>query len=158
MTTPGEEILALWHERRSGMGFAFNRMEEITRLYNGDLALPLPQVDKIEKAAVANLIQQGIDQLGARVASVRPAVDCPSAEPGQPMADKKARNRRLAIMGWWDKSMMDVLDGRRARHLLAYASSPSSCAPATTTSTASRRGTSALRSPPSRARAPTPTT
>jgi hypothetical protein len=102
----------------------FNKMEEIRRLYNGELILPLPQVDKVEKAAVANLVQQGIDQLGARISSVMPAVDCPSLSPGQPAADKRARDRRMAIMGWWDHSIMDVLDGRRARHLLAYGSTP----------------------------------
>ena len=122
--TTSETILALWHERRAAAGPMFNKMEEIRRLYNGELILPLPQVDKVEKAAVANLVQQGIDQLGARISSVRPAVECPSQNPGQPLADRKARDRRLAIMGWWDHSMMDVLDGRRARHLLAYASSP----------------------------------
>jgi hypothetical protein len=124
MTTECEVILAMWHERRSAMGPMFAKMEEIRRLYNGDLVLPLPQVDKVEKAAVANLVQQGIDQLGARISSVKPDVDCPPLFPGQPLSERKARDRRLAIMGWWDHSMMDVLDGRRARHLLAYASSP----------------------------------
>lgn len=119
-----EEIIALWHERRSAMGSMFSKMEEIRRLYNGDLILPLPQVDRVEKAAVANLVQQGIDQLGARIASVRPDVTCPSISPGQPLADKRAGMRRKAILGWWDKSIMDVLDGRRARHLLAYGSTP----------------------------------
>jgi hypothetical protein len=119
-----QEIIRLWHERRSAAGPMFAKMEEIRKLYNGDLVLPLPQLDKLEKAAVANLIQQGIDQLGSRISSVRPNVICPAMSPGQPLSEKKARDRRLAIMGWWDHSVMDVLDGRRARHLLAYASSP----------------------------------
>jgi len=120
----GEEILHLWHERREAAGPMFNKMEEIRKLYNGELILPLPQIDKVEKAAVANLVQQGVDQLGARIASVRPDVTCPSLSPGQPLADRKASDRRKAILGWWDKSIMDVLDGRRARHLLAYGASP----------------------------------
>ena len=124
MSTSEDEIIQLWNERRKTLGPMFNKMEEITKLYNGDLALPLPQIDKVEKAAVANLVQQGIDQLGARVASVRPNVTCPSLAPGVPLQDRKANMRRKAILGWWDKSIMDVLDGRRARHLLAYASSP----------------------------------
>lgn len=124
MSTSGEQILSLWRERKSAMGTMFARMDEIRKLYNGDLVLPLPEMDKVEKAAVANLVQQGIDQLGARISSVKPDVDCPSENPGQPLADKRARQRRLAILGWWDKSIMTVLDGRRARHLLAYASSP----------------------------------
>lgn len=75
--TSCEQILSLWHERRTAMGPMANKMEEIKKLYNGDLILPLPQIDKVEKAAVANLVQQGIDNYGARVASVKPNVDCP---------------------------------------------------------------------------------
>lgn len=119
-----EQILALWHERSMAEAVPNGRRAEIQRLYNGDDKVPLPEVDKVEKSAVANLIRQGIDQLGARVSSVAPDVDCPSIDPGAVEADKLARQRRLAILGWWDRSMMDVLDGRRARHLLAFAASP----------------------------------
>ena len=85
-------------------------MDEIRKLYNGEMVLPLPQIDKVEKAAVANLVQQGIDQLGARVSSVRPDVQCPSVSPGVPLKDRQAGDRRKAILGWWDRSMMDVLE------------------------------------------------
>ena len=124
MTTACETIIELWNERRRAAGPMFNKMDEITKLYNGEMVLPLPQVDRMEKAAVANLIQQGIDQLGARISSVRPDVTCPSTSPGVPLKDRQASDRRKAIRGWWDHSTMDVIDGRRARHLLAYASSP----------------------------------
>jgi hypothetical protein len=124
MTTSAEQICALFYERKNSMSASFSRMEEVRKVYEGEDSVPLPEMDRMEKAAVANLIRQGIDQLGARVASVRPDVDCPSLSPGQPRADKMARQRRQAILGWWDKSIMDVLDGRRARHLLAYASTP----------------------------------
>ncbi len=124
MTTSAEQILEMWRTRVQSTSTAMQRMDEIRRAYNGDLVLPLPQMDKVEKAAVANLIQQGIDQLGARISSVKPDVDFPSENPGQALADKRARQRRMAVLGWWDKNIMTVLDGRRARHLLAYASSP----------------------------------
>ena len=124
MTSTPEEILGLWRERKNAQSSSLVRMDKVHRLYDGNLDLPLPQIDRVEEAAVANLIQQGIDQLAARVSSVRPDVDCPSENPGQQLADKRARQRRMAILGWWDKSILSVLDGRRARHLLAYASSP----------------------------------
>ena len=124
MAITDAEIMHLWQERRQANGPMFAKMEEIRKLYNGDLILPLPQIDKIEKAAVANLVQQGIDQLGARVSSVRPDVSCPAVSPGVPLSDRKASDRRKAILGWWDHNTMDVQDGRRARHILAYASSP----------------------------------
>jgi hypothetical protein len=118
------EIIQEWMERQKFMSPMFQRMGEIQKLNNGELVLPLPEVDKVEKAAVANLIQQGIDQLGSRIASVRPDVDCPSISPGNTRADQRAYKRRQAILGWWDHSMVDILDGQRARHLIAYASSP----------------------------------
>lgn len=122
--TSAERILALRRERGQANAKRFASMDEIRRLYDGEDSVPLPEMDKMEKAAVANLIRQGIDQLGARIASVRPDVDCPSTSPGQPTAERQARQRRQAILGWWDHSTLDILDGRRARHLLAYASSP----------------------------------
>lgn len=119
-----EEILHLWRDRKEAKGPHIARMDEIDKAYHGALVLPLPEMDKVEKSAVANLISQGIDQLGARVSSVRPDVDCPSTNPGQEKADKLSRERRMAILGWWDKSEHEILDGKRARHLLAYGSSP----------------------------------
>src|SRR6516225_6801080 len=116
--------MRLWKERSSEFSPMFQRMHEVSKLYNGELVLPLPEVDKVEKAAVANLIQQGIDQLGARIASVVPDVDTPSVTPGNQAADRRAYKRRQAILGWWDHSMVDILDGQRARHLIAYAASP----------------------------------
>lgn len=119
-----EEILRLWRERKEAKGPALARMDSIQKANDGAMVLPLPEMDKVEKAAVANLINQGIDQLGARVASVQADIDFPSTDPGKPAADKLARQRRSVALGWWDKSEMEILDGKRARHLLAYASAP----------------------------------
>lgn len=119
-----EEILRLWRERKEVKGPALARMDSIQKANDGAMVLPLPEMDKVEKAAVANLINQGIDQLGARVASVQADIDFPSTDPGKPAADKLARQRRSVALGWWDKSEMEILDGKRARHLLAYASAP----------------------------------
>ena len=124
MSTSAEHILQLWRERKSHRSPLLAKDNVILRAYNGDMDLPLPELDKVEKAAVANLIRQGIDQLAARISSVRPDVDCPSQTPGQDLADKRARLRRMAILGWWDHSQMDILDARRARHLLAFAETP----------------------------------
>ena len=124
MPIADEQIVTLWRSRKDRRSRVVNRMDEIRRAYNCELSLPLPEMDKVEKAGVANLIQQGIDQLGARIASVAPDLDCPSTYPGQTLADKRARMRRLAILGWWDHSEMDVLDARRARHLIAYGEAP----------------------------------
>ena len=124
-----EEICALWTQRKGARAPIIARMDTIRRAYEGDFLLPLPELDKTQRAAVANLIQQGIDQLGARIASVKPDVTCPSTVPGQQLAEKRAGQRRQAILGWWDKNDMDVLDLRRARHLIAYAEAPAMIRP-----------------------------
>ncbi len=124
MSRSAEDIITQYHARKSVAGPVVSRMDEIRQAYNGDLVLPLPQMDKVEKAAVANLIAQGIDQMAQRISSVYADVECPSTIPGQALADKAARRRRQAILGWWDFSEIEIMDGRRARHLLAYATSP----------------------------------
>ena len=43
---------------------------EVRDTYEGGIAVPLPELSKDEQIAVANLVQQGTDQLGMRVSSV----------------------------------------------------------------------------------------
>lgn len=124
MSRTAEEIVELWRQRHRDAGPLVAKMDEIRLAYNGDLALPLPQMDRTEKAAVANLIAQGIDQTAQRIASVVPDVSCPAMTPGQALAEKNARQRRQALLGWWDSSALEIMDGRRARHLLAYTCTP----------------------------------
>lgn len=124
MSRTAEEIVALWRQRERAAGPLVMRMNEIRLAYNGDLALPLPQMDKTEKAAVANLIAQGVDQTAQRIASVIPDVACPPMTPGQALAEKNARNRRAAVLAWWDTSELEIMASRRARHLLAYTCTP----------------------------------
>ena len=39
----------------------FNEMEAVERAYYGDMAIPLPQIEKSEAPAIANLIYAGIE-------------------------------------------------------------------------------------------------
>ena len=123
------QIVTMYQERRSQRSGQFRRMQEIRDHYNGDVIVPLPELDEAEKPAIPNLIAQGIDAFAMRVASVLPDVQYPSLRPGIQVADNRARDRRLANLGWWDMNRMGTKVRRRARHLTAYGMSAVSLSP-----------------------------
>ena len=123
------QIVTMYQDRRSGRSAMFRRMQEIRDHYNGDVIVPLPELDEAEKPAIPNLIAQGIDQFAMRVASVLPDIQYPSLRPGIQVADNRARDRRLANIGWWDMNKMSTKVRRRARHLTAYGMSAVSLSP-----------------------------
>lgn len=123
------QIIVLYQERRASRSGLFRRMQEIRDHYNGDVIVPLPELDEAEKPAIPNLIAQGIDQFAMRVASVLPDIQYPSLRPGIQIADNRARDRRLANIGWWDMNKMGTKVRRRARHLTAYGMSAVSLSP-----------------------------
>ena len=114
------KIVTLYQSRRRDRGAMFNRMDEIRRHYNGDIVIPLPELDDMEKPAIPNLIAQGIDQFAMRVASVLPDISYIPTRPGIQTSENKARDRRLANLGWWDMNKMGTKLRRRSRHLTAY--------------------------------------
>jgi hypothetical protein len=124
-----DEIVAL-HRLRSGQrGDYLSRMKEISRHYNNEVTVPLPELDANEKPAVANLLAQGIDQFSLRVASVMPDVQFPPLRGNIEASVENARKRRLAALGWFDMNDMNMKMRRRARYQVAYASSPVSIHP-----------------------------
>jgi len=123
------QVVTMYQERRRERGGLFGRMEEIRRHYNGDIIVPLPELDEMEKPAIPNLIAQGIDQFAMRVASVMPDVSYLPVRPGIQVSENKARDRRLANLGWWDMNKMPTKLRRRARHLTAYGMSAVTISP-----------------------------
>ena len=99
-------------------------MRQLRDAYNGDLIIPLPEMDRREKSAVANLITTGLDQTAMRIASTMPSVFYPALEEGNNASEKRARTRKRATMGWWEANKMPLKMRRRARWLIGYASSP----------------------------------
>jgi len=124
-----EEIVALHQMRLASRGDYLGRMKDISRHYNNEVTVPLPELDQNEKPAVANLLAQGIDQFALRVASVMPDIQFPALRGGISQSVEKARARRLAAMGWFDMNDMNMKMRRRARYQVAYASSPVSISP-----------------------------
>ncbi len=96
-------------------------MRNLRDYYNGDVIVPLPELNSDEQSAVANLLAQGLDQTAMRIASTRPDVYCPPADPHRKRSRDNSNIRRKAIFGWWEYSRMDLQLSKRARHLIGYA-------------------------------------
>lgn len=119
-----EQIHQLYLDRRRARGPMIARMEEIRNAYNGDLAIPMAELNAYEKAAVPNLVAQGIDQTATRIASTIPNIQYPTLKPGVKREEENARKRRAANLGWWEQNNMELKLRRRARWLQGYACAP----------------------------------
>ena len=119
-----DEIASLLFDRQTLQGPMIENMRQLRDTYNGDLVIPLPEMDRREKSAVANLITTGLDQTAMRIASTMPSVYYPAVEEGNKASEKRASTRKRATMGWWEANKMPLKMRRRARWLIGYASSP----------------------------------
>lgn len=119
-----EEIVALFDARHLERGPVLREMQAVRDTYNGDLVVPLPELDHNEKAAVANLLNTGIDQMAGRVASVLPTIYCPPRNESKTREVAQAELRKKAMYGWWDANDYDIMMMRRARWMLGYACAP----------------------------------
>ncbi len=118
-----EDIVGLYYERSQNHSGIKDRMLSIRDHYNGDIVVPLPEIDSTESVAVANLLAQGLDQTAMRVSSVLPDIICPPTDDSSKQAVKHAQVRRKAMFGWWQTSTMDLQLAKRARHLIGYSQS-----------------------------------
>jgi hypothetical protein len=107
--------------------------------YNGETKVDLPELDQTKMPSVANLLGLGLDQFAQRIASVLPDISYPSLRPGFDTWDSKARMSRMANLGWWDMNRMPLLEYKRARYLLAFASAPVSIHPTATNESDKRK-------------------
>jgi hypothetical protein len=119
-----EEILAMYKERFEAQGPILAQMREVRTLANGDIIVPLNELDRSARSSVANLLVQGLDQMSMRVASTMPVPYFPALREGNDRSMKLARDRKRAMLSIWDQNRMSQKMRRRARHLLAYSSSP----------------------------------
>jgi len=124
VTTSAEDIYGLYELRKSRRAPIFALMSQVKELYNAELAVPLPELDVNEKAAVANLLKQGIDGTAQRINSTLPDIYYPPVKPGQVTSEKTAETARRANLGWWQANDMQTVLGRRCRHLVGYGSNP----------------------------------
>ena len=66
-----EEIVAIYSARSQASDGTKSRMRDLRDYYNGDVIVPLPELNSDEQSAVANLLAQGLDQTAMRIASTR---------------------------------------------------------------------------------------
>lgn len=121
---PTQQIIAMLGQRKADMGHAHEVTRIMAQAYDSEIAVASPELDKTEPLSVANLLCQGIDQYGLRVATTQPEVSYFSTRPGQAKADNAARLKRRVTLGWWDVNNMPAVDEKRARQLVAYARAP----------------------------------
>lgn len=119
-----EEIVAIYNYRRRVLGPVHQQMQAVRELANGDIIIPLNELDKNARSSVANLLVQGLDQMSMRVASTMPSPFFPALKEGSERSKEIANLRKKALLAFWDANKMNMKMRRRARHLLAYSSSP----------------------------------
>ena len=118
-----EEIVELYNQRRIAKGPLHDQMRRIRSLANGDIVVPLNELDRNSKANIANLLVQGLDQMSMRVASTMPSPFFPPVKEGSERSKGYAYTRRQAMLSMWDQNKLKLKMRRRARHLLAYSQS-----------------------------------
>jgi hypothetical protein len=119
-----EEIVAMYRERYDAMGPVLQQMRQVRNLANGDIVVPLSELDKNARSSVANLLVQGLDQTSMRIASTMPSPYFPPMREGNDRSIKLARDRKRALLSIWDHNRMSQKMRRRARYLIGYSSSP----------------------------------
>lgn len=111
-------------ERRRIRGPVIEQMRLLQAHYEGSVIIPLPEMDRSEKAAVANLVKVGLDQTARRIASTQPMVWFPPLDEASDRSQTRADVRRRATLGWWEANRMPLKLRRRAQHLIGYSCSP----------------------------------
>jgi len=119
-----EEIVALYKERFEAKGPVLEQMRQIRSLANGDVVVPLNELDRTALPGVANLLSQGLDQTSMRIASTMPVPYFPALREGNDRSMKLARDRKRAILSIWDQNRFNQKMRHRARHFIGYSSSP----------------------------------
>jgi hypothetical protein len=113
-------LSALYRARMNERHPVLLAMQEIRDVVNGDVMVPLPEMDKADKPAVANLVAEGIEQTALRVASTMPNIIVPPLDPRSSRSIEYADVRRKAYQSWWKENRLRRLGKRKAMHLIAY--------------------------------------
>ena len=119
-----DEIVALYKERLEARGPIIEKMREVRDLSNSEVVIPLNELDRNARSNVANLLVQGLDQLSMRITSTMPTPYFPAMREGNDRSMKIARDRKRAMLSIWDNNNLEQKMRYRARHMLAYSSSP----------------------------------
>ena len=117
------EVAQLFWQHLVEDGGAKRRMQEVAEAANGDMAIPLPELNALDKAAVANYTHIGIQQMSQRLTSVQPVVRYPPLQ-ATPLARKQAKMRGMTQRYWDLADRQVLLDAQLARYLFGYGTAP----------------------------------
>lgn len=111
--------------RRSSMTPLLKRMIEVRDRVNGDVIVPVPDVDDdIPLSSLAPLLIADAVEFPALYATqARPTISVPAIRASSTRSVDYADVRRKAIGHTWDDSWMELVLGRMYRHLAGYATS-----------------------------------
>lgn len=128
MTLRMDQISEEMARRRLAQSPLVERMIEVRDRYNGDVIIPVPELDDdIPMASLAPLlIAESVEYPALTAASMTPSIMVPALDPSLDTGRRStdwAMRRRKAIAYAWDKSWWELLIGRMFRHLAAYATS-----------------------------------
>jgi hypothetical protein len=124
-----EQIFALYQERLKASGPLLTKWREVAQLANGEVTVPLPELDKREKATVVNLFPSGLDALATRAGSVMPDQSWPALRDGIDASENRARARRQAGLAWWDMNQWQLLTRKWMRYFFGYGAAGMSLSP-----------------------------
>ena len=119
-----EQIIQLYEQRKRVAGPLYEQMKKVRELANGDVIIPLNELDKSAQSSVANLLVVGLDQMSMRVSSTMPTAYFPPMKDGSERSKINSKIRKQAMQAMWTHNRMPNKMRRRARHLLGYSSSP----------------------------------
>jgi hypothetical protein len=128
-TPSAEAIYHMWKEREKDQGQWIAQMRKLRDVYNDDVLLILPEIDKQEDPAVPNLAAQGLDQMAGRAVSVLPTQMYYPLRQGIKASEELARTRTRVSQAWWANNNMSKKLKRRGRHYFGYGYTPVRLAP-----------------------------
>ena len=105
-----EEIAAIYKSRQRERGPLIAKWQEATTMADGNVTVPLAELDDNERATVINLFPTGLSALSSRAGSVTSDQEWPAIRDGFQGSEDKSYNRRKAGLSWWDMNSMDILN------------------------------------------------
>jgi hypothetical protein len=123
MFRSADDIVALYDDRKRRLGPVHAQMRRVREMSNGDLVIPVSELDQLASNGAANLLILGLEQMSMRVGSTMPSPYFPPVRASL-VAKEKARSRREALLSIWDANNVAMKLRRRSRHLLGYSNSP----------------------------------
>lgn len=118
-----KEVAELFWQYRADDHDVKLRMRQVANNVDGTVVIPLPELNAIDKPAVANLTYKGIQAMGQRFASTQPDVTFLPTKLTKE-AKKAATLQTRRVQFWWQQDKMPLLDAQAGRYMFGYGTAP----------------------------------